>query len=286
MSELNSPPSNEHRFSIRTLLGVVAVIAIGLMPTVYFGWKGILSSVVLVVAGLVLVFGRRGVALGIVILLFLGQGLHPALDGARDAILRSDCERNLRQLTVAIHDFEAKYGHIPPPYSTDDDGKPLHSWRVLLLPFLGHQSLYDQIDKSKPWDDPVNLPFHDMMPDIYCCASVKYHSKWRAKGNTTAYVVVVGKHTPWHSANPPSLAQIAIADGNSSTIAIVESEPHRLPWMSTQDPTLETVNKSFGFSSPHDDSWNCSYCDASTHSIPNETDPEIVSNLILMDNGK
>ena len=55
-----------------------------------------------------------------------------------------------------------------------------------LLPFVGEQELYDQIDTSKPWDDPVNIPFHNQMPDIYCCAAIKYHSKWRSTGNTTA----------------------------------------------------------------------------------------------------
>ena len=275
-----------HRFSIRRLCAFVAAIAIGLFPTAYFGWQGIISTVCLVIAGMLFLIGKRGLAATLLVLLLLGQVLYPAMDGAREAILRSDCRDNIRKLTTAIHDYESKHGHIPPPYSIAADGTPLHSWRVLLLPFLGEKSLYDEIDLNKPWDDPVNIPFHDQMPEVYCCASIKYYSKWRSTGNTTAYIVVLGSGTAWDANNPPSLNQILNSDGISKTIAIIESENHRIPWMSTNDPNTTTFLDNLDFSRPHNGLLNSSMFDSSTQDLSNNLDLEQISDMLILDDGK
>ena len=216
----------------------------------------------------------------------LGQFFYPAIDGAREAILRTDCQDNIRKLTIAIHEYESKHGQIPPPYSIAADGTPLHSWRVLLLPFLGEQSLYDEIDLDKPWDDPVNIQFHSRMPDVFCCAAIKYHSKWGSTGNSTAYLVIVDDRTPWHTNNPPSLTQISNADGALTTIAIVESENHRIPWMSTSDPDLETFLGNLDFSRPHNGLLNCSLFDSSTSILSDNLELEQLSEVLTMDDGR
>ncbi len=209
-SEITDPAV--HRYSIRRLFAFVAAIAIGLFPTAYFGWQGVISTVCLVIAGMLFLIGKRGLAASLLVLLLLGRFLYPAMDGARESILRSECRDSIRKLTTAIHDYESKHGHIPPPHSIAADGTPLHSWRVLLLPFLGEKALYDEIDLKRPWDDAVNVKFHNRMPDVYCCASIKYHSKWLSTGDSTAYIVVLGTGTPWNATNPPSLNQISNAD--------------------------------------------------------------------------
>ena len=47
------------------------------------------------------------------------------------------------------------------------DGKPWHSWRVLLLPYLGYRDMFDQYDLSQPWDSTKNLRLLDKMPPVY-----------------------------------------------------------------------------------------------------------------------
>lgn len=73
--------------------------------------------------------------------------LLPAIQAAREASRRASCGNNLRQLGLALHNYAAKNnGELPP-------GARLHtqesqaglSWRVLILPELEEQSLYDQI---------------------------------------------------------------------------------------------------------------------------------------------
>jgi Protein of unknown function (DUF1559) len=66
-----------------------------------------------------------------------------------EAARRAQCRNNLKQIALALHDYHQQYGVLPPAYVADASGRPMHSWRVLLLPFLEQQSLYDQYDFRK-----------------------------------------------------------------------------------------------------------------------------------------
>ena len=57
------------------------------------------------------------------------------------------------------------------PYVADATGRPMHSWRVLILPFLEQQSLYEQYDFREPWDGPNNIQLLGNMPDVFSCPS-------------------------------------------------------------------------------------------------------------------
>ena len=75
---------------------------------------------------------------------------------AREAARRTQCKNNLKQIGLALHNYHDEYGAFPPAYTVDADGKPLHSWRTLLLPYLDQRPLYATIDLTKAWDDPAN----------------------------------------------------------------------------------------------------------------------------------
>jgi len=75
--------------------------------------------------------------------------------------------KNLHEIVLAMHHYQDEYGVFPPAVVTDVNGKPLYSGRVLLLPFLGEQSLYDQFDKNRAWDSPENLPRSEKAPTIF-----------------------------------------------------------------------------------------------------------------------
>ncbi|HSG73025.1 MAG TPA: DUF1559 domain-containing protein, partial [Planctomycetaceae bacterium] len=93
------------------------------------------------------------VFLVIVVLIAL---LMPVTRNAGPAARRWACKNNLKQIGLALHNYHDSFGTFPPAYTVDADGKPLHSWRTLILPFVEQQSLYDSIDLTKPWDDPAN----------------------------------------------------------------------------------------------------------------------------------
>ena len=69
---------------------------------------------------------------------------------------------NLSAIGRAIHLWNGL-----PTFLVGPDGKPWHSWRVLLLPCLGHRDLFDEYDFSQPWDSAKNLRLLDKMPAVY-----------------------------------------------------------------------------------------------------------------------
>ncbi len=67
---------------------------------------------------------------------------------------RSASMRNLERIAAALNAYAADYGTYPPSATRDSTGKKLHSWRVLILPYLGEDELYNKFDLSVPWDHP------------------------------------------------------------------------------------------------------------------------------------
>ena len=57
---------------------------------------------------------------------------------------------------AALQAYHQANGCFPPAYIADKNGKPMHSWRVLILPYLDYDDLYKAYDFSEPWDGPKN----------------------------------------------------------------------------------------------------------------------------------
>ena len=100
------------------------------------------------------------------------------------------CANNLKQIGLALHAYHERYGVLPPAYVADANGRPMHSWRVLLLPFLEQQSLYDWYDFREPWDGPHNIKLLNNTPSCYICPSrLSYPT------TVTSYVAITGPGT-------------------------------------------------------------------------------------------
>ena len=82
-------------------------------------------------------------------------------------LLRARTLSNLSDIGLALHQFQDAHNFWPPAVLVGPDGKPWHSWRVLLLPLLGHRDLFDQYDFSQPWDSAKNLRLLDKMPAVF-----------------------------------------------------------------------------------------------------------------------
>jgi prepilin-type N-terminal cleavage/methylation domain-containing protein len=77
--------------------------------------------------------------IGILVALLL-----PAVQAAREAARRSQCTNNLKQLSLAVHNYHDTFKSLPPTWIRTNE----LSWIVLILPFMEQTPLYDQIDKS------------------------------------------------------------------------------------------------------------------------------------------
>jgi hypothetical protein len=64
---------------------------------------------------------------------------------------------NMRTIVEALNAYSDQYGTYPPPVVVDVTGKPLYSWRVLVLPFMGYEDIYKDFELTKAWDSTTNL---------------------------------------------------------------------------------------------------------------------------------
>ena len=96
----------------------------------------------------------------------------------REAAVRSRCSHCLGAIVRALHEYQERFGHLPPAFIADENGRPKHSWRVLILPYLeetgmagteGLKQLYASYDLSEPWDGPHNRKLARRMPIVYGC---------------------------------------------------------------------------------------------------------------------
>jgi hypothetical protein len=76
---------------------------------------------------------------------------------------RSNAYGRLCQMTFILHNYQARHGTLPPLCLRDDQGKPIHSWRALILPYLELPSTL-QLDLSQAWNSEDNLKVIDRLP--------------------------------------------------------------------------------------------------------------------------
>ncbi|MEM6470354.1 MAG: DUF1559 domain-containing protein, partial [Planctomycetota bacterium] len=92
--------------------------------------------------------------------------LLPAVQAARSAARRMSGSNNLKQIALAYHNYHSAY-RVLPANITDEDGNPLLSWRVAILPFIEEQELYEQFHLDEPWDSAHNSSLIAKMPAVY-----------------------------------------------------------------------------------------------------------------------
>ncbi len=181
--------------------------------------------------------GGAWIVVVLVLLLVLVALLLPAVAAAREAAPRSQCANNLRQIASALHNYHDTYECFPPAYVCGKDGRPMHSWRVLILPHLECDALYKQYDFSEPWDGPKNRLLAENMPSVYRCPSAEKRRDNRPP--MTSYVVVTGPGTLWPGTESRRFADCR--DGTANTLLVVELADSDIHWMEPRDPGLPGV---------------------------------------------
>lgn len=118
----------------------------------------------------------------------------------------------------------------------------MHSWRVLILPFLEEQELYDKYNFAQSWNSDDNLKLAAQMPTIF-----SFHGEHRPGTVTTNYLAVVGEYTLW----PGKSTRLTqdITDEHSATIMIVENIGENVHWMEPRDLSYKTM--SYRINSPN-----------------------------------
>ena len=115
--------------------------------------------------------------------------LLPAVQQVREAARRASCANNMRQLGLAMHNFESANQHFPPGFSSTPttngnvpsgtfinpetwNAAPGWGWAAFLLPFMEGNNIHDQIDFETPiWAQEHQVAIQNQLPGLFCPSS-------------------------------------------------------------------------------------------------------------------
>jgi prepilin-type processing-associated H-X9-DG protein len=161
--------------------------------------------------------------IAVLIALFL-----PLTRSAGPAARRAQRVNNLKQIALALHNYEQAHKALPPAYTVDARGRPLHSWRTLILPYLEQDRLYQTIDLSKPWNDPANAKARETSLSVFRCPEAV------GPQNMTTYLAIAAPDSCFLPRESRRLAEIT--DAHGSTLMVIEAgEENAIPWMAPMD---------------------------------------------------
>lgn len=192
---------------------------------------------------------------------------------------------NMKHIVLALQNYQSRYRSLPPASVKDENGKPLYSWRVLILPFLDRSDIYDQFQLDESWDSPHNRALSDTAIQAFKSPSQSVKASSR-----TNYLVVKGDGTIFPDDKSISIAEIR--DGSSQTIMVVEKVDSDINWAEPRDLDIETMSMTVndplgkGISSDHSGGTVVGLADGSAIFLDETIDPESLRALLTVDGGE
>jgi hypothetical protein len=197
----------------------------------------------------------------------------------RQSAARSQSANNLKQLGLAMHNYHDTTGAFPAQAISDKDGKALLSWRVLILPYIEQNNLYQKFHLDEAWDSAHNKTLLETMPKTYMAPNAKPKNR-----HGTFYQAFVGKGAFFEGKKALRFADIT--DGTSNTFMFVEAGTD-VPWTKPEDlpfdpakplPKLGGVNPGVGF--------NATICDGSVRFFSSKVKEATLKKWITRNGGE
>lgn len=247
----------------------VALIFVGAFLAMWF--TATLQFKMLRFAGILL-------AVGLVLIIFLDS------DAGVTSRYRPSSSINIKEIGLALLNYHRDYGRFPPAFVADARGKPLYSWRMLILPYLEEQHLAKSIRRDEAWDGPNNVKLAQTDLEVFSCPENRDSTK--PPPTTTAFLAVVGPHTAWAGAKPRKLSDFK---DPSKTILIVEVDNSGINWAEPRDLYIGQMPPEInpaagqGISSVHRGGALVLFADCHVESLPNTTDPKKLAEMLDLD---
>ncbi|MDB4483990.1 DUF1559 domain-containing protein, partial [bacterium] len=182
---------------------------------------------------------------------------------------------NARLVSQSLQAFEAETGKVPSSVMISEHGKE-YSWRIAILPFIGHQYIYDRYRFDEAWNSPNNLKVTESMPDFFG------HPDDPKDSTNSRMFFVVGNGTMFkNSLHSKSTSEIA--DGASDTIMAVQAK-RDIHWAKPQDIEFDPTNLNFGGFGG--DSYTVTLADGSVQRISQNADQEELTKALTPDGGE
>ena len=205
--------------------------------------------------------------------------LVPALGSARQAAQRAQQMNNIKQIMLAMHNYESSYGHFPAAVVIDSESGAKRSWRVELLPYVDNVELYQQYRKDQPWDSEANKAVLARMPDVFRHPTIP-------EGTTNASIFfAVGKGLVFEKDDKDGTKFSEITDGTSNTVAVVEAK-RDIPWTKPDDIEFDLSGDKLPDLGIVPEGWIVGICDGSVKFISRDIDVDLWKKLLTRAGGE
>lgn len=197
---------------------------------------------------------------------------------APEAAAREISFQNLRQIGLAMHNYHDTFQSFPAAHSPNPGGKPLLSWRVHILPYLGHEELYKEFHLDEPWDSEHNKRLIPRMPKLYRAPNS------RADEYTTNYVGISTPNSILSGEKGVRMAEIT--DGTSNTLLVVEAaDSEAVTWTQPKDlePDMNLMKQLIGLQRK---SFLALFADGSVSKLSEELNEDQLSAYISKNGGE
>jgi hypothetical protein len=206
--------------------------------------------------------------------------LLPAVQAAREAARRTQSSNNLKQIGLGMVTFEGSYKWFPAAAGYDKQGKPLLSWRVYVLPFVGEQELYNSFHLEEPWDSEHNKTLIARMPAVYRNPNLP-----EAAEGKTNYLAIVSDNGAIRPKQGTALTEIT--DGTSGTIMVVEANADRaVIWTKPDDLVPDEKNPAAGLFGMRPGTMLALFADGHVEAIGIGTEPSVLKALFTRNGGE
>jgi prepilin-type processing-associated H-X9-DG protein len=204
---------------------------------------------------------------------------------------RTVCRQNLKEVGRAMHTHHEDKNGFPPAAS----GLRPVSWRVILLPYVEEQAVYDRYHRGSAWDEADNLPLARERMKVFSCPADYYPRNTDGQWYT-AYSMPTGVHSV--GANPKGTKLGDITDGTSNTLLIVEACGAQIVWTEPRDVNIDLqpdgINlngnrpgSSAGWlSSYHANGTHVAFADGAVRFLSQTIDADVLKKLATIDGGE
>lgn len=175
---------------------------------------------------------RQAFLINIVAVLALIVAFSPAIQAARETGGALDCPHRLRILMISLHSYHDEFDKLPPAHIPDTNGNSMHSWRVLILPFVELKELHTSYNFNEPWNGPNNRNLAPHLPPLYRCPG----PGWRHEVQPS-YFLVTGPGSLFSGSETPSLSEVT--GSHAKTIVTIEAPVQGKNWMEPKDVTID-----------------------------------------------
>jgi hypothetical protein len=211
--------------------------------------------------------------------------LLPAVQAAREAARRNVSANNMKQIMLALLNYESAKRGFPAHANYDANGKPLLSWRVHILPFMEEHVLYSRFHLDEPWDSPHNKQLLPLMPKVY-----QEPSSGLSEADDqfkTHYLGVVGEPYVF-TGNREGRKIKQITDGTANTIAVVQvDDAAAVPWTKPDDWRPNDANLMEPFDrSLHTGVFLAAFVDGHITAVANQVDPATLKAMLTVGGGE